>query len=463
MAEAENNTTKPKNVAAGESIAVVVPLFPRLPSLQASLATLREQTRRPDLVILLDDGSNPDAETLGDQLPDLNVEVVEVEPGTLAAAVNSVVEYLAHFEYLAFLQAGDSYHPERLERCVAAMRDTGTKRPPVVAISRFEAVDARGQILPPEDPRAAQVARQWAPSAAGASLATWLGTGNFAGPVSNIFIRRSQLAGFPLPEDAGAFSYHAIVLAGVQGLLAVLPEPLLRHHMTSAEREPSLKACTELLRGQLRLLLDLKERLAVSPETRRNLATFHHAAWNNLSGLREDIFQQLILRLAAGAAPEEAAAALDEILRSRDAATHPPHWRTLHEGADPLDLAAYSAALQRTRDELFAAQSENERLGVIAAAAQDSGWVRFGAWLGNRSARLMMELEETDQSAGQSPDRQVEGGGEGDPQQIRHEQETGHTVNTPEGAQGGGEGQPKQNNLPESESGAAQAEEERRP
>jgi hypothetical protein len=40
---------------------------------------------------------------------------------------------------------------------------------------------------------------------------------------------------------------------------------------------------------------------------------------------------------------------------------------------------------------------ENERLGRIATAAQGSGWVRFGAWLGERSARRMMELEQEEQ------------------------------------------------------------------
>jgi hypothetical protein len=30
-------------------------------------------------------------------------------------------------------------------------------------------------------------------------------------------------------------------------------------------------------------------------------------------------------------------------------------------------------------------------------AAQDSGWVRFGAWIGDRSARRIMELEQEDE------------------------------------------------------------------
>jgi hypothetical protein len=42
-------------------------------------------------------------------------------------------------------------------------------------------------------------------------------------------------------------------------------------------------------------------------------------------------------------------------------------------------------------------REEKERLGHIAAAAQDSGWVRFGAWIGDRGARRIMELEQEDE------------------------------------------------------------------
>jgi hypothetical protein len=66
-------------------------------------------------------------------------------------------------------------------------------------------------------------------------------------------------------------------------------------------------------------------------------------------------------------------------------------------------LAGYASALRRTRDKLDDARSENERLKKIADAAQGSGWIRFGAWLGERSARRMMELEQEEEETTETP------------------------------------------------------------
>ena len=103
------------------------------------------------------------------------------------------------------------------------------------------------------------------------------------------------------------------------------------------------------------------------------------------------------MRASAFVPPEEAQAVLTEILRSYEAQTPPAHWAGLLEGGDPLDLAGYADALRRTHEKLITAREENDRLRQIAEAAHESGWVRFGAWLGDRSARKMMELEEEEE------------------------------------------------------------------
>jgi hypothetical protein len=188
-----------------------------------------------------------------------------------------------------------------------------------------------------------------------------------------------------------------VVLAGLQGLLAIVRQPLLRHYPPSVESEPTARAMADVLQTQMAVLGALSGKLGVSPETRRNFAAFHRSAWNNLSGLREDLFQQALLRLASLASPEDIRAVTAEVVRSREASIVPAHWAALFEGRDPLDLAGYASALRRTREKLDDARSENERLTTIADAAQGSGWVRFGAWLGERSARRMMELEEDEE------------------------------------------------------------------
>jgi hypothetical protein len=385
-----------------------------------------------------------------------------VEPGTVSAAINQTVRYLHDFDYLTFLQAGDYYAPARLARCLEAMVDEKTKRPPAVVVTAMNAVDSRGHPLRSDDPRTQFLERLWAPGQSG-GIPEWLGAGNFIGPASNIIARRDFIAAHPLSEAAASFSYSLAILAGVQGLLAVIDEALLRHHPSPEEREPTSKNMSELLQLQVHVLLQLKDKLVFSPETRRNLATFHRAAWNNLSGLREDLFEQLVLRLASSLPPEDVAPAVAEILSSLDAQGTPAHLHELKAGADPLDLASYAANLRRTRDQLKELREENARLARIAAAAQESGWVRFGAWIGERSSRLIMEMDEPGSSALQTPDGKVEGRGEADPEQVGNEEPTGRTADTEEQPAGESNGGEEKDDTNQSKPGTAQAEEERRP
>lgn len=443
-------------------VVVVMPVFPRLPTIRPSLASLRDQTRPPDRVLLLDNGKNPDAESLQSEVRGPVCELLKTEEVTLAAALNHAVKHLESAGFIALLQAGDFYRPARIEKCLEAMESPDAPRPPAIVVTGIEAVGSRGNPLPSEDARARHFERLWEPGRRGAPLADWLGTGNFPGPASNIFARRAHLAANPFPEKSQAFAYSAVILAGLQGLLSVIDEPFLRHYPALPEREPSAKTVTEMLHVQLDVLLQLKSKLSVSPETRRNFAAFNRVAWNNLSGLREDLFEQLLLRLASTVAPEDALVAAAEIMRSRDAAKPPAHWQALFAGEDPLDKVSYAAALRQTREELRAANDENRRLGAIARAAQGSGWVRFGAWLGERSARRMMEMEELPSDL-QPPDGEVQRGGEADPQNAGHQQPAGRTPDTEKRADSQHENKPKHDNLRKGEPGIVQTEEERRP
>ncbi len=408
MAEAENNNESSPLPFADETVAIVVPLFPRLPGVRESLASLATQTRPPNLVVLLDDGTNPEAESLQQVIPSLTVEVVQVESDTLTPALASVIEYLANFDFIGFLRAGDRFAPTRIEQCLRTLLEAADKPWPMMVVTGILPVDGRGHPLSADDPRTAHLARLWAPGRAGAGLADWLGVGNFAGPLSNIFARREHLAAHGLPADTPHYHQAAVLVAGLQGLLAVAHEPLLLHYPPPLEREPTPRVMADLLQTQVSVLRALQTRLPVSPETRRHVAAYHRAAWNNLSFLREDLFQQVVLRLAASADEDAWQSAVAEVLRSREAQTMPAHWTELLEGADPLDLAGYAQALRRTRAELAGVSAEKQRLGQIATAAQACGWVQFGAWIGERHARRVMELEESEKAAPPKDDTEGE-------------------------------------------------------
>jgi len=395
MAEAENNNAQESDgTAPSAGLVVIVPLFPRLPAIRHSLASLPAQTLKPDLVVLLDDGTNPDAEALAEILPGLRTEIIQTEPGQPGASLNEVIDHLEGFQFISFLQAGDFYEPDRLRACAAAIDDPLEGRIPGAVVTGLTGTDGRFEPLPAEDPRARHLEMLRAPGHRGISVPEWLGLGNFPGPLSNLFMRREDLLAFPFPDQTPWSAYRCAIIAAMRGLLRVLEEPLLRHCPAMAERDFSSKNQRENLVVQLEILLALREKLATSPETRRNLVSFHRGAWNNLSGLREDLFQQALLRLAASAPVEEAMDAGEETLRSRDAHQTPPHLRALLDGADPVDFTGYAAALQRSMEEAAELRRENERLLRVAEAARDSGWIRFGAWLGERSARRMMEMRE---------------------------------------------------------------------
>ena len=350
-------------------------------------------------MVLLDDGTNLGAESLREVIPTLHVEVFRVEPGSLAAALPPLADYLSGYDYLSFLLPGDAYEPTRVSICLGGMLREREGRFPMMVVTAIRPTDSRGQDLPLTDPRTEHLERLWAPGYSGAEIAEWLGMGYFAGPISNIFVRREYLSSLPLPENNQHLAQLLVLSAAMQGLIGVEYEPLLRHYPPLVSRPFSLNAASENLQLQLDLLYALRERLAFSPETRRHFAAYHRAAWNSLSGLREDLFQQLVLQLASGTERDTAQAALGAILRTREANNTPAHWPALFDGKDRFDVAGYADALRRTRERLDDALKENSRLKQIADTAQGSGWVRFGAWLGERSARRMMELEEAENEA----------------------------------------------------------------
>lgn len=401
-------------------ISVIVPLFPRHPGLRRSLAALRAQTVPPSLVMLVDNGTNPDAESTARELPGIKTELVSTEKADIAGAINHAVELLDPADFIAVLTAGGAYEPTRFERCLATMEDPAVQRHPGLLVTATALVDSQGAPLPPGDGRHEQLGRLWAPGRAGISQAGWLGAGDFVLSASNIFASREYLAANPLANGTSLFPYLAAVQAAMQGLLAVLDEPLLSLHWFGPEHEPSALGTAGLLRAQVAMLGALREKLSVSPETRRNMAVFRRAAWNNLSGLREDLFTQAVMQLAALAAPQDTTKALERLSGASDFLDTPIHLRTLRESADAADPAAYAAALAKTRTELAELREDHARLERVAHAAQDSGWVRFGAWLGERSARRIMEMDAEDSL--QPPDGKVEGGGEDHPDQVGHKQ-----------------------------------------
>lgn len=403
------------------SLAVIVPLFPHDPALQRSLSALRNQTRLPDLVVLLEDGKKPAAEAAKQELGTIPVEVIETDTTEIADAINRAVDSLEQTEYVAILGGAAVYSPRRLERCLEAMEDPSRFRAPGLVVTGVAPTDAKGARLPDDDERHAQIARLWAPGRAGIGIPDWLGGGDFVLSPGNLFARRAYLRANPLIPGTSSFAYQAAIQAGVQGQLEVVDEPLLELHWSGPEKHYSTIGAAASLRAQIRVLGALREKLETSTETRRNFASFHRAAWYNASGLREDLFARAALHLASLAPAEDMVKIVDRLSASGDAGEPLQQLQGTRDKETLADPIAYVTALAQARSELQGLKSENERLQRVADASQGSGWVRFGAWLGDRGARRIMEMDAEENSI-QPPNGEVECGGENNPQQIGNEQ-----------------------------------------
>ena len=101
----------------GPSVSCIVPVFNGAAYLEQAIASALGQTKSPLEVILVDDGSTDATPEVAGRLGS-GVRYVRQANAGPAAARNRGIE-LARGDLLAFLDADDLWHPEKLERQVA--------------------------------------------------------------------------------------------------------------------------------------------------------------------------------------------------------------------------------------------------------------------------------------------------------------------------------------------------------
>lgn len=111
------------------SLTVLVPSFNHVDYIGAALGSLWRQTRLPDQVIVIDDGSTDGSPSVIERaLAEAPAGVschLRVQPNRgIAATRNSLVE-MADTDLVAFLDSDDSYAPTRLSHLTAAWRPGG--------------------------------------------------------------------------------------------------------------------------------------------------------------------------------------------------------------------------------------------------------------------------------------------------------------------------------------------------
>lgn len=103
-----------KLTGVGSDVAVVVPAYNAAATIERALESVFSQTLRPVQVIVVDDGSTDDTAAIVSAFSS-EITLVKVPNGGVAAARNHGSR-LAVANWIAFLDADDTWYPEKLER-----------------------------------------------------------------------------------------------------------------------------------------------------------------------------------------------------------------------------------------------------------------------------------------------------------------------------------------------------------
>ena len=313
------------DIALSLKVAVLIPLYNHARYIGAAVASLRAQSRPPDRVIIIDDGSTDGSlnaliaagddpaprvslaargqqAVAGGRIETRTEVLIQANAGA-QATLNRAVALADDCDYVAILNSDDCYHPRRLERCLAFLEE----HPGIdLVCTRLRLIDEEGETLSADAPRARWFSAAWS-YAAGLDgvnppdLAEWLGLANFAGSSSNFFARTPYLRAHPFQDYRFAYEYHALVVAALDHKLGVLDAELLDHRIHPAEDhavEPE-RLIREMLRINLDLVRALAGRLVGEPALRAAFHRYQRALWSNVSAVRADLLNFLLCEALA--------------------------------------------------------------------------------------------------------------------------------------------------------------------
>ena len=245
-------------------VSVIVPAFNAVETLSDTLDSVLRQTYRAIEVIVIDDGSTDGtaALALGWANHDARLRVISTVNRGVAAARNRGAAEAAG-EFIACIDADDLWHPTMIEKCLAALTDSGPRTGFCYAF--FRRIDMSGRVMSSAAPRAC----------AGFAFNQLL-MNNFVGNGSGIVMRRQAFAdvgGYDASLRAakaqGAEDWLIQCLIALRWKVAVVPEYLVGYR----RRDGAMSGDSPQMHRSM--LLTLRKLAAATPGSDR--ARFRHA------------------------------------------------------------------------------------------------------------------------------------------------------------------------------------------
>lgn len=110
-----------------DKVAIIIPVYNRASKILEALDSIAYQTRAPDILIVIDDGSTDDTYTTVKAWRDrehrsFEIRILQQENQGAGAARNTGFREVADHEFVAFLDSDDLWPPEFLEKSLTALQ-----------------------------------------------------------------------------------------------------------------------------------------------------------------------------------------------------------------------------------------------------------------------------------------------------------------------------------------------------
>lgn len=369
-----------------QRLAVIIPVYNHARFIAQGLESVLSQSRPPDRVIVIDDGSKDDSLAVMEPFKARGVEVSGRENRGAHNTINELVQIAAQdCDWISILNSDDLYLPGRFETCFQVAAQNPDKS---VICTRLEVIDADGKRMAEDEPRARWFyGVQSLSEKNDLSPAEWMGRGNFVATTSNVFARAAYLAANPFRPYRFNHDYFFLAGAAWRDQIAVSREVLMQYRVHGSNTitthpEPLIR---EMLRMHLDLYRHYADELKASPAMRQRFYEYSQALWENMSSGHAGMLQVMLAQLAQTATPDQ--------LEALAASIPGPEFevapnRTLagaYNGQEPLSAAVLSRKIDQLRldqDRLREDRTALDGLARLRGQISSSRWIALGIALG---------------------------------------------------------------------------------
>lgn len=283
-------------------LAVIIPCYNHAHYVGKAIESVLDQTRPPDLFLVIDDGSKDDSVEVIRAYEDRGVKLIVQENAGAHNTLNRAAKIAAEqCDLISILNSDDYYEPQRFEKCLPLFEGEGSEAVQVV-VTGLTMIDPDNAPLAAEESRAKWLRAVWSMAKdSGLSIWEWMGMANFPVTSSNIISRADYLCANPFRPYRFNHDYFFLSGAAIRGGIVLLEDSLLNYRVHPENNINSAPA--SLLKEMLRMHLDLYHDYAAEvesdPAVRRRFYQYMAATQSSISSFHPGLFQLLLAKLTA--------------------------------------------------------------------------------------------------------------------------------------------------------------------